>query len=134
MSGAKRNKPQVTQGGINITGNVTIKDSKVAGRDIVEKNVVNVSFAPVYHALKEDATIPPAEKKIVQEEVKQIEQEVNKGKAAMACFVQMRLENIQKMAPDILDVVLATLQNPAAGISMAVQKVVKKMQAEKANS
>lgn len=136
MSKAKRNKPQVTQGGIHITGNVTIKDSKVAGRDNVEKNVVNVnlSFAPVYHALKQDATISPADKKAVQENVKQIEQEVKKGKEAKGSFVQERLENIQKMAPDILEVVLATLQNPAAGISLAVQKVVKKFQTQKANS
>lgn len=134
MAETKRTKPQITQGGINITGNVTIKNSKVAGRDNVEKKIVNVnlSFAPVYHALKENATIAPETKKTIEQSVKQIEQEVKKGDQAKPTFIQERLQNIQKMAPDIAQVVIATLQNPAAGISLAVKKVINKMQAEKA--
>ena len=128
-----KSQSQITQGGINIKGNVTIKNSKVAGRDNVEKNIVNVnlSFAPVYHALKESATITPETKKAVEEGVRQIEQEVKKGNKAKSSFIQERLENIQRMAPDIAEVVIATLQNPAAGISLAVKKVVRKFQAEK---
>jgi hypothetical protein len=37
------------------------------------------------------------------------------------------------MAPDIGEVVMATLLNPAAGISLAIKKVINKIQAEKAN-
>lgn len=127
-------KSQITQGGIHINGNVTIKDSKLAGRDIIEKNIVNVnlSFAPIYHALKKSTTITPKAKKTVEENVKQIEQEAKKGGKAKASFIQERLKNIQKMAPDIAEVVMATLQNPALGVGLAVRKVVGKMQAEKA--
>ena len=134
MVTTKKTKPQVIQGGINIKGNVTIKNSKVAGRDNAEKKITNVSlsFAPVYHALKESATIPPETKKRVEESVKEIEQEVKNGNNAKSYFIQQRLANIQKMAPDIADIVFATLQNPAAGISVAVKKVLNKMQAEKA--
>jgi len=132
MAKTIKTKPQVIQGGINIKGNVTIKNSRVAGRDNVEKKTtnVNVSFAPVYHALRENATIPSESKKAIEESVKQIEKEAKKGAEAKASFIQQRLENIQKMAPDIADVVIATLQNPAIGISLAVKKVLSKMQAE----
>ena len=135
MAVSKKSKPQVIQGGINIKGNVTIKGSKVAGRDNVEKTVtnVNISFAPVYHALKENTTIPPKAKKKVETSVKQIEQEVKKGEAAKVSFIQQRLENIEKMAPDIADVVIATLQNPVAGVSVALRKVLAKMQAQRAD-
>ena len=135
MASTKKIKPQITEGGINITGNVTIKNSKVAGRDNVERKVVNVnvSFAPVYHALKENATIAPETKKTIEESVKQVEQEVKKGDKARPSFVQERLQNILKMAPDIGEVVMATLLNPAAGISLAIKKVVNKIQAEKAS-
>ena len=128
----KKSKPQIVQGGINITGNVTIKNSKVAGRDNVEKKVtnINLSFAPIYHALEKSATITPETKKTIEESVKQIEQETSKGNKAKSSFIQERLENIQRMAPDIADVVIATLQSPAAGISLAVKKVVNKFQAE----
>jgi hypothetical protein len=133
MGKTKRDKPQATQGGINIKGNVTIRGGKIAGRDIVEKNVTNVtvSFAPVYHALKENTALPPETKKMVEENVKRIEQEIGKGDAARSSFIRERLENIQKMAPDIAEVVIATLQNPAAGIGLAVKKVVDKYKAEK---
>jgi DNA topoisomerase VI subunit B len=134
MAKTKKIKPQITQGGINIKGNVTIKNSKIAGRDNVEKKVVNVnlSFAPVYHALNESATISPETKKTVEENVKQIEKEVKKGNKANSSFIQQRLENIQRMAPDIAEVVIATLQNPAAGIGLTVRKVINKIQAKKA--
>jgi hypothetical protein len=132
MAKSKKSKPPVIQGGINITGNVEIKNSKIAGRDNVEKNVVNVniSFAPVYQAIKESTTIPPDDKKIVEESVKQIEKEVRKGKEAEPSFIEKRLGNIQKMAPDIAEIVMATLLNPAAGISLAVKKVVDKLKTE----
>ncbi len=134
MAKSKKSGSQVIQGGINIQGNVTIKGGKIAGRDNVEKNVtnVNISFAPVYHALKENATVPPKTKKKIEASVKQIEKEVKKGDAAKIPFIQQRLENIEKMAPDIADVVIATLTNPAAGISMAVKKVLDKMKSVKA--
>lgn len=134
MAKTKKSKPQITQGGINIKGNVTIKNSKVAGRDNVEKKTtnVNISFAPVYHALKENTTIPPESKKAVEESIKEVEQEVRKGDKAKGSFIEERLKNIQKMAPDIAEVLIATLLNPAAGISLAVKKVLSKVQAEKA--
>lgn len=134
MAKTKKSGSQVIQGGINIKGNVTIKGGRIAGRDNVEKNISNVSisFAPVYHAIKEKSTVPPKVKKQVEADVKQIEKEVNKGEAAKVSFIQQRLENIQKMAPDIADVVIAALTNPAAGVSLAVKKVLAKMQAQRA--
>lgn len=134
MAKQKKSESKVLQGGINFKGNVTIKGN-VAGRDIIEKNVtnVNISFTPVYEAVKKNKTIPPKTKKMVENTVKQIEQEVKKGNKAKPSFIQQRLENIQKMAPDILEVVIATLQNPSAGIGLAVKKVVNRFKAETAN-
>lgn len=134
MVTTKKTKPQVIQGGINIKGNVTVKNSKVAGRDNVEKKItnVNISFAPVYHALQENTTISPETKKAVEESIKEVEQEVKKGDKAKGSFIQERLKNIQKMAPDIAEVLIATLLNPAAGMSLAVKKILNKVQAEKA--
>jgi hypothetical protein len=39
-----------------------------------------------------------------------------------------RLRNIQRMAPDILDVVLAALSNPAAGFASVVKKVAQRIE------
>ena len=135
MAKSKKPNTQITQGGIQITGNVSIKDSKIAGRDNIEKNVfnVNVSFAPVYNAIQENANIPTDVKENLTENVKQLEQEINKGEKAEPSFIQKRMETIQKMAPDIAEVVVATLQNPAAGIGLVVKKVIDKFNVEKKN-
>ena len=135
MAKSKKPNPQVTQGGIQITGNVSIENSKIAGRDNIEKNVfnVNVSFAPVYNAIQENANIPTDVKENLTENVKQLEQEINKGEKAEPSFIQKRMETIQKMAPEIAEVVVATLQNPAAGIGLVVKKVIDKFNVEKKN-
>lgn len=135
MAKSKKPNAQVNQGGINITGNVNIKDSKIAGRDNIEKNVfnINVSFAPVYHAIQENAALPPDVKEYLENNVKQLEQEIKKGDQAEPSFIQKRMETIQKMAPDIAEVVVATLQNPAAGIGLVVKKVIDKFNIEKKN-
>lgn len=135
MAKSKKPNTQITQGGIKITGNVSIKDSKIAGRDNIEKNIfnVNVSFAPVYHAIQENASIPPDVKENLEKNVIQLEQEIIKGDQAEPSFIQKRMEAIQKMAPDIAEVVVATLQNPAAGIGLVVKKVIDKFNVEKKN-
>lgn len=131
MAKSKRAVSQVIQGGINITGNATIKSRTIAGRDNVVKNTtnINLSFTPVFDALSKNKTIAPKAKKVVEQTVKEIEKEVSKGENAKVSYIQQRLENIKKMAPDIADVVLATLTNPATGIGLALQKVLHKMKA-----
>lgn len=134
MAKSKNSKSQIIQGGITITGNATINSRNVAGRDNVVKNINNItlSFAPVYQALKKNKAIAPKTKIEVEQTVKEIEKEVEKGGKARVSFIQQRLENIAKMAPDIADVVIATLQNPAAGIGVALRKVLTRMQSARA--
>lgn len=45
-------------------------------------------------------------------------------------FLETRLINIGKMAPDIGEVILTTLVNPAAGIALTLQKIAQKAQEE----
>lgn len=45
-------------------------------------------------------------------------------------FLMGRLKTIHKMAPDIGQVIIATLANPAAGIALTIQKIAQKAQAE----
>ncbi len=62
--------------------------------------------------------------------MEEIKTEVEKGAQASESFLTSRLRNIQRMAPDILDVVLATLANPTSGLATAVRKIAGRMQAE----
>ena len=133
MAKPRRTKHQINQGGVTIKGEgtVTVKGSTIVGRDYVTR--VTHDFVRVYHALNESATISPETKTTIEADLKQIENEVNKGEKAKPSFVQERLLNIQNMAPDIAEIVIATLQSPGTGISLAVKKVINKIQAGKAN-
>jgi len=49
-------------------------------------------------------------------------------------FLETRLINIGKMAPDIGEVIITTLVNPGAGIALTLQKIAQKAQAELAGA
>jgi hypothetical protein len=42
-------------------------------------------------------------------------------------YLETRLKNLQKMAPDIVDVILATVTNPASGFTTVAQKIAEKI-------
>jgi hypothetical protein len=62
--------------------------------------------------------------------VDEIRTEANKGDNANPSFIQQRLINLAKMAPDIFGVVVATLVNPLNGFALAVQKIAQKAKEE----
>ena len=45
-------------------------------------------------------------------------------------FLSHRFTNIARMAPDVLDVVVATLGNPLAGFGVAVKKIAERAKEE----
>jgi len=128
-----KSQSQVVQGGINIEGNVVkIKNSNVSGRDFVEEIILNTnySFSTIYHIIEKNKDISPETQKAVKQNVKEIEKEVKKGNKARGTFIQVRLQNILRMAPDIVELVIATILSPATGVSLAVKKVANKLKVE----
>ena len=77
-----------------------------------------------YWAVKED----------LKAEVKDIEASVTaaaqKNEKVEEAFLARRFRNIARMAPDILDVVVAMLANPLAGLGIAVRKIAEKAKEE----
>src|SRR5687768_9545908 len=45
-------------------------------------------------------------------------------------FLSPRFRNIARMAPDVLDVIVASLANPLAGLGVAVKKIAEKAKEE----
>jgi hypothetical protein len=70
------------------------------------------------------------EKDEISDRVKRIEKEVATGDKAEPAKVERWLRNLAAMAPDILDVTVAAITNPIAGISMTVQKIARKVKEE----
>lgn len=114
-------------GSVVIGGNVT-------GSTIVtgNKNAVTTGinfFLPIYQAIEERKDLTPDAKADLKAEIQDVEAEVKKGEQADETFLARRLRNIRRIAPDILDVVTATLTNPTAGFSLIARKVAEKARA-----
>ncbi len=87
-------------------------------------------FASVYQDLDAQANLPPTDKEDLRSELQMFEEEDQKGSQANEGFLAQRLRNIKRIAPDILDVVLATIASPRAGFGMIARKVAEKMKEE----
>ncbi len=93
--------------------------------------VLSSPFEPIYCRLAEDPQLDATEKADARAELQEIETEARKATADES-FLERRLRNVRRIAPDILDVVLATLSSPTAGFSLVARKVAEKMRAEAA--
>jgi len=120
----------VEAGGSVVGGDVTVKQGAFVGRDKIDirssSTEVQALFQPIYWAIDERPNTPPSDKADLKAEVKEVETEAGKGEKADENFLSRRLRNIGRMAPDILEVVMATLKNPAAGLGLVASKVAKK--------
>ncbi len=113
---------------INIGGNVSGSNIVVGNHNKVTTNTQNV-FTPVYQAIQQ-SKLPVQDKIDIQAEVKEIEAEIVKADHADESFITRHLRNVGRMAPDILEVILATFGNPAAGLGLIAKKIADKMKAD----
>lgn len=103
----------------------------VSGSTIItgSQNVVSLQanfFLPVYQAVDAKKNLTPEAKSDLKAEIQEVEDEVKKGDQVDESFLARRLRNIKRIAPDILDVVVATIANPLAGFSLIAKKVAEK--------
>lgn len=108
----------------------------VSGSVIVTGNQnrvnVNSKFGEIYRQVEARADLPAADKADLKSELQTFEDEDKKGPESNEGFLAQRLRNVKRIAPDILDVALATIANPAAGFGIIARKVAAKMKAEAA--
>ena len=86
-----------------------------------------ILFQQIYDTIATRTTATPAERSDLQAEVKEIETEISKGPKADEGFLMRRLRNLKRMAPDILELVLALVASPAAGLGLLAGKITKRM-------
>lgn len=123
----KSSAPRQSAGGSIISGDVHIENGTFVGRDYIQQAPqVKELFKPIYQKIQDDPTLPADAKQEVHELVKEVEQEVVDNKEPNARLLTRLFKDIQKMTPDILQVISATLTNPAAGLTLVAQKVINK--------
>jgi hypothetical protein len=113
------------------------RDVRMAGRDMVTHETTGLQadeikelFEPVYRSIDSRADMSKGNKEDLKTDVKEIQTAVTEAKQqnqkVEESFLLRRFRNIARMAPDLLDVVVATLVNPLAGLGVAVKKLAEK--------
>jgi hypothetical protein len=133
-NGGSKKETNIKLGNISgVSGNVNI-----AGGNITTHHTVNglsaadikQLFDGLYASIDSNAKVSPAVKEDLKADVKDIQSTVTeaakKNEKVDEDFLARRFRSIARMAPDILDVVVATLGNPLAGLGVAVKKIAEK--------
>lgn len=120
-----------TSGTINIAGGNIATYHTASGLSAAE---VKQLFDQIYARIESRADTTPADREDLKDTVGEIQGAVTsalqKNEKVDEGFVQRRFRNIARMAPDILDVVVATLANPLAGLGVAAAMIAARAKEE----
>jgi cell division septum initiation protein DivIVA len=114
-------------GTVNVAGGNITTHQTTTGLSAAE---IKQLFDQLYSAIETNVKTSPADKEDLKAEVKEIQstvtEAVQKNEKVDEGFLSRRFRNIARMAPDLLDVVVATLGNPLAGLGVAARKIAEK--------
>jgi uncharacterized protein (DUF885 family) len=117
-------------GSVNIAGGNITTHHTTTGLSAEE---IHQLFLDIYRDI-DGLNTAPATKDDLKAEVKEIQSTVTKAaqknEKVDEGFLARRFRNIARMAPDVLDVVVATLGNPLAGLGVAAKKIAEKAKEE----
>ena len=118
-------------GAVNIAGGNITTHQTTTGLNAKE---IKQLFDQLYTAIEVNTKTSPANKEDLKAEVKEIQSTVTeaaqKNEKVDEGFLSRRFRNIARMAPDVLDVVVATLGSPLARLGVAVKKIAGKAKEE----
>jgi hypothetical protein len=113
---------------IVISGNVNGNSIIMGSNNNVSVKYVNLTplFGGIYSELNKRTDLKPEAKNDIKAELHEI-QTALEGSKPDENFITRRFRNIERMAPDIVDVAFETLKNPVSGVATLIQKIAKKM-------
>ena len=109
-------------GGTVIAGDSNATTNKVENRYMLLENIQKI--------IDENTVLKTQDKEDLEGEVRELNSELEKGETANEGSLSKRMRNIMRIAPDILDVIIATILNPANGISTVARKIAQRMKDE----
>ncbi len=89
-------------------------------------------FEAVYRKIEARPEDPDVDREELASTVEKIQTEAARGEEANPNKVERWLKFLAGMAPDIFEVAVATLTNPAAGVATVIRKIAEKAKAEAA--
>lgn len=131
VRGDKVSGDKITVGNISGDGAVAIgRGAEATANQGVGGADLTALFQAIYRQIETRPADPNVDKEEVTGTVQKIEQETAKGEQANLTKVERWLGHLAEMAPDILEVTVATLTNPAAGVATVIRKIAEKARPE----
>lgn len=135
MGRNKKDPPATNITGQNVIGSINASDH--AKVDISQSSVSktnDANFEKLFELLEERIKTrpedPDVDKQEIQEQVKQIKTEAAQGEKANQNKLERWIRNLFSMAPDIVDVMAASLGGPISGLTAVIQKIAARVKAE----
>jgi hypothetical protein len=121
-------------GNVNVAGGNITTHQTTTGLSAAD---IKQLFDGLYRDIDARGELPKSDKEDIKAEVQEIQstvtQAAQKNEKIDEGFLSRRFRNIARMAPDLLDVVVATLANPLAGLGVAAKKIAQKAKEETKN-
>ena len=121
----------------DISGNVNVAGGNITTHHTVtglSANEIKQLFDGLFAEIDRSANTSAADKEDLKTDVKEIQTAVTQAAQSHEkvdeSFLSHRFRNIARMAPDVLDIVVKTLANPALGIGEVVRKIAAKAKEE----
>ena len=129
----KKNGLSAGDGSIVIGGNVKGSNIVMGNHNTISNQSVNIAplFQTIYHYVDTHPKLQAGKKQDAKEELKEIEIALEEPKPDEN-FILRRFRNLNRMAPEIVEVAFETLKNPIGGVAEIIKRIAKKM-AEEAN-
>ncbi len=115
--------------GVAIGGNVSGSTIITGDHNVVGSTVTLQAqyIQQIFTEIDKHPGLDALDKDDLKAAVQELQREDAKGGNADETFIARSLRNIQRVAPDILDVVLETIKNPVAGFGLVARKVAEEM-------
>jgi len=121
--------------GGNATGNAIgdgaqVNAGIIAGGDIKHDDQLSKLFDYLSSAVASRPIDPKVDKEEILEAVQLLRKETEDNQEPDEGSIKRRLRAIERMAPDILDVIIQSFKGPVSGLIAVIQKVAQKVKEE----
>ncbi len=113
-------------GGVAIGGDAQA-DTIVTGDENIVGSQRQDVFVGIYRDIQAHAALSAEDRSDLSAEVRELEGELIEADEPDATFLARRLRNIKRLAPDILDVIVAAMASPQGGFGQVARKVAEEM-------
>jgi hypothetical protein len=132
MPRSKKQPPFISVEGENVVG--VINASGKAKVQVTQKSSRDADVERLFKLLEEKLKSRPEDPNVGKEEIsnqlEQIKAESAKGEQVNQTKLERWIRNLAGMAPDIVDVMTASLGGPISGFTAVIQKIAARVKAE----